>query len=416
MNPRLLLILAVAGMCSVGLAAQAAEPLRLDEAVTRSLAAHPALQAEAAELRTVELRAERDSLPTPYNVGGELENVTGTGQLTGFRSAETTLRLSRVLELGGKQAARRAHGDAEIARRRNAFEVAKIEVASRATERYIEVAADQQRLKFANDQVALAERVRREIANWVNAARNPVSDLHAAEIALADATLDREHAEHELESARMALAANWGETMPDFDAVGGKLDELPQVDPFPVLAERLPAAAAQRTAQFDAEAIGARRRVAETSAKPDITVSLGVRRLEALDDQGLVLSASVPLGSKPRASLAIAEADAQLAALEARRGAEQLEARQELFATYQELLHARTEYEAIRSQMLPKAEAAADLTRKGFGLGRFSFVQMTQAQKTLYDLRKRSVDAAARYHALLVDIERRTAATSEATP
>src|SRR3546814_4511290 len=78
-------------------------------------------------------------------------------------------------------------------------------------------------------------------------------------------------------------------------------------------------------------------------ATPDIDVSIGVRRLEALDDQGLVMSVSVPLGSRPRASLAIAEADAQLAAVQLRREAQRAESRQALFALYQEMRHARTE-------------------------------------------------------------------------
>lgn len=128
------------------------------------------------------------------------------------------------------------------------------------------------------------------------------------------------------------------------------------------------------------------------------------------------MSVSVPLGSKSRASYSIAEADAQLQALEARRNAQQAEAHQILFEKYQELVHARTEHEALRTKMLPKAEQAIAFTRRGFEAGRFSFVRLAQAQKTLFDLRARSVDAAARYHTLLVEVERLTAVAPETTP
>lgn len=182
------------------------------------------------------------------------------------------------------------------------------------------------------------------------------------------------------------------------------------------MAARLPNGIEQRTAMLEAEAIAARRRTAEASAKPDLNLSLGVRRLEGLDDQGLVMSVSVPLGSRPRAAFSISEADAQLAALEARRDAQRIERHQALFGKYQELNHARTEFEILRTRMLPKAEQALSFTRRGFEAGRFSFHQVAQAQGTLFSLRERSIEAAARYHTLLVEVERLAAVAPESAP
>ena len=79
-------------------------------------------------------------------------------------------------------------------------------------------------------------------------------------------------------------------------------------------------------------------------------------------------------------------------------------------------MHARNEYEAVRTQMLPKADQALAFTRRGFEAGRFSFIALAQAQRTLFDLRKRSVDAAARYHTILVEVERLTAISSGSRP
>lgn len=416
MKLRCLLVLALAGTCGAVPYGHAAEPLRLDEAVARAMAAHPTLAAEAATIRAAQARADRAGLATPYTVGGELENVAGTGSVSGVKSAEATVRIARLIELGGKRSARQALGAAEVRRAEHAAAVARIDVMSRVTERFIEVLADQQRLAQAHEQVRLAEQTRREIASWVAAARNPESDLRAAEIAVADAELRREHAEHELASARTSLAAAWGATTPDFKTVSGNLRQLPSVEPLDELLERLPEAAAQRGSEFEIAEIEAQRRVAIANARPDINVSLGVRRLEALDDQALVMAVSVPLGTKTRSRLEVAEADARMSAVEQRRAAARLEGHQALFEAYQELLHARTEYEAVTKRMLPKAEQAVAFTRRGFELGRFSFIALTQAQKTLFDLRVRGVEAAARYHTRLVEIERLTALPSDTRP
>lgn len=417
MNVRCLLVLALAGACgAVPLSGHAAEPLRLAQAIERALASHPTLKAEAAQLQAVQARADLNALAPPYVVGAELENVAGTGALAGVRSAETTLRVARVLELGGKRSARQALGAAELDQQRNRAEAVRVAVASRTAERFIEVVADQRRLAYAQERVRQAERIRREVATWVAAARNPESDLRAAEIAVADAMLEREHAEHELASARASLASSWGSFEPDFGEAVGAFDALPAVESFQALSSRLATTPEQRASLLEARTIEARRRVAQAAARPDLTVSLGVRRLEALDDQGLVLAVQMPLGNRTRSSLSVAEADAQLAALQARRDAGQYERHQELFERYQELGHARLEAETLRTTMIPKAEQAVAFTRRGFEAGNFSYLALAQAQRTLSDLRERATEALARHHTLLVEVERLTATAQDARP
>jgi len=413
---RYLLALALAGACGLVPLGQAAEPLRLPAAVARALSANPTVAAESAQLQAVRARTARDTLAPPYVVGGEFENFAGSGTLRGADSAETTLRISRVIELGGKRAAREALGEAQVGQQAQRVQQIRIDIASRTTARFIVVLADQQRLDFARERVSQAERTRREVAAWVQAARNPETDLHAAELAVAEARLEFEHAERELDSARMTLAATWGASTPDFESVEGDLQALPAVDDFASLAARLPGTPEQMANRLEAESVAARRRVGESSRSPDVNLSLGVRRIEGLDDQGLVMSVSVPLGSRSRAAYSIAEADAELAVLEARREADRLESHQVLFEKVQELRQARTETEALRDSMLPTAEKAVAQTRRGFAAGRFSFYSLAQAQATLFRLRERAVDAATRYHLLLVEVERLTANAQDSTP
>lgn len=416
MNFRRLLVLAIAGTCGLPFGAQAAEPLRLQQAIDRALSADPALRAENAELDAARARAERAALGTQYSVGGELENVAGTGSLQGFESAETTLRISRVLELGGKRAARQAVGEAETRLQENTASAARLDTMSRTATRFIEALLDQRRLTQADERVGLTGQTRREVAGWVEAGRNPATDLLAAELALAQAELEREHAEHELQAARMTLAASWGAGDVDFGELAGDLESLPVPASFGTLAARLQETPEQRDSELRAGALAAQRRAAVADARSDLTLSLGVRRLEALNDQGLVMSASLPLGGRRRSSLSVVEADARLTALDARREASLIERQQRLFERYQELNHARIEVQALREAMLPKAEEALALARRGFEAGRFSFIALAQAQDTLFELRRREVESAARYHTLLVEVDRLTATPRDVTP
>jgi cobalt-zinc-cadmium efflux system outer membrane protein len=396
--------------------ASAAEPLTRARAVQLAVERSPEVAADHLEAEAAAARASREGLGSPWIVSADLENFAGSGALTGMDAAESTLRLGRTLELGGKRTARQGLGAADVARRRHETQVSRLRVAALAETRFIEVLADQQRLQLAERHVELAQSARTEVARWVQAARNPETDLFAAELALADAELEREHAEHELASARVTLASTWGSRQPEFESAAGSLAELPEAPSLELLAKRLPESATQRGHVLDAEVAAGRRTLAQANAHPDLTMNLGVRRLEAFDEHGLVLSASVPLGSRSRASLSASEADAQIAATAQRQSASIADTWQAVYEKYQELLHARAEHTALREVMLPKSEQALNLAQRGFDSGRFSFAALTLAQNTSFTLRRRAIDAAARYHSLLVEVERLAAVIPEPTP
>lgn len=396
--------------------ALAGEVLSLPQAVTRALAHNPAMRAGDRTIVAAERQADLTGLAPPWVVGAEVENVGGSGSVAGVQAAETTLRLGRVIELGGKRDARRAVGAIDIERSRNALEQTRLELATEAARRFVEVLADQARTDVAAQDFALASELTATVQRWVQAGRSPESDLNLMQIAEARADIEVEHASHELAGAKVSLAALWGAVEPDFDAVAGNLFELPAVPSYDVLVSRLPDNPALRGLALDAHAARARERIAAASAKPDVTWHVGVRRLSIFNDTALVAGVSLPLGSASRSALSVARSVAETEAADARAQAQQLDSRQRLFSTYQELLHARTAFEAHHDRMIPMAEAALALTRKGFEAGRFSFVALSQAQRTLLELRNAQIDAAVRYHTLLTDIERMTVSAGVSSP
>jgi cobalt-zinc-cadmium efflux system outer membrane protein len=387
-----------------------ADTLTLQQALERATASNPSLAAQAAETESAGARAARESLAPPVMLDTEVENVAGSGQLRGFDAAETTVSVSRLIELGGKRAGRRALGDVESALAGNALVNARLDLRKLTTQRFVEVVADQERLALAGERETLAERTRREVERVVGHARNPETDLRAAEISRADAELEREHAEHELRAARVALAATWGARDPDFAAVSMPLLTLPEPEPLEALAARLPASAALRGAKLASEAAAARARLAGSETRPDLRLSLGVRHFQAFGDQGLVMGISLPLGTAARGRLALSESRARFTAAERWRESLEVETYQQLYERYQELGHARTEFEMLEKNMIPKAEQALALATRGFEAGRFPYLVLTQSQQTLFELRRRRIDAAHRYHTIFAETQRLVAA------
>ncbi len=406
------LVLALAGVVGGHASSLPASELTLEQAVEQALARHPSLTAQVQSVRAAERQAELLALQPPWTVGGELENVLGTGSVSGFHGAETTVRLSRLIELGGKQATRERVGAAEVARQSQGVNRLQTAIAAQTAERFIAVVGHQERLAILRSDLALAEETRAALARWIEVGRISEAEGRQADVAVIGARLRVEDAEHELDSARVSLSALWGESEPAFDSAKGALATLQPVAPFAELAAQLPDSVDQRSFAAEADTLLAQRDLAATAAKPDLAVSVGIRRLESMDDQALIMGVSLPLGSAPRSALGVARIDAELAALAARQQAAQWDARQQLYGLYRELEHARHVVEAHQKESLPAAEAALAASRRGFELGRFGFPVLKQAQQTLLDLRLDVLAAQQRYHTLVVAIERLTVANS----
>jgi cobalt-zinc-cadmium efflux system outer membrane protein len=142
------------------------------------------------------------ALRPPFELRAEVQDAFGTGRASGFDVAEATLAVSQVIELGNKRGLRTAAAmagsgliDAERA-------AAELDVLTEVTRRFIHVAADQEHLALTERASALAEDSLAATTTRVAAARAPDVELRRARIARVRATVEQEHAEHELLSSR----------------------------------------------------------------------------------------------------------------------------------------------------------------------------------------------------------------------
>jgi cobalt-zinc-cadmium efflux system outer membrane protein len=77
-----------------------------------------------------------------------------------------------------------------------------------------------------------------------------------------------------------------------------------------------------------------------------------------------------------------------------------------LFSLYQELRHAKTAFQSLQDTILPEAKDALSLAQEGFGQGRFSYLELIDAQRTFAEVEGERIEVAAAYQQLLLGIER----------
>ena len=385
----------------------------LNEAIARTLERHPALVAFGYQIEAQQGRVLQSGLRPNPEFGVEVENALGTGAFESIDRVETTLSLAWVLERG-KRARRVDAARAGMSLLESDAEIRRLDAAAETARRFLDSLARQERLVLSDEAIRLAEQTVTSVAARVEAGRTPEADLARAEAALARARLGREDLEHELLVALRRLAAQWGETRPDFTSVTGDVHALPVPDSFANLSARIDAnpdiarfLTEKRLRETELE-------LAEAEARPNWRVDAGVRRLELSDDHAFVAGITIPLATRNRNQGRIAEARARLAMTDADGVAARLEIETRLFALHQELQHSLHRAATLRDDVLPRVERALADTERAYTAGRYDYSELRVVQADVLNASTELVESSIDAHRNLIEIERLTGTTLSA--
>ena len=382
--------------------------LSLRAAMDRSLALHPDLAGfEFAAREQSAISALARLRPSPQ-LDLELEDLAGSGSYSGFDRAQATLSISQVLELGGKRSQRSSVADARGSRLRTEQAVRQLDVLAEVARRFVNTLAQQERIQAAHQRVELTKRMKSAVNKRVDAAAAPEAERSRAVVALAEAELDLEDARHGLENARSQLAAAMGLAEVDFESLAGDLYAVEEAASFDDLITRL-----EHSPEFlwfaDEQRLReAQLRLARTQARSDIRLSFGLRRTEQTDDTALVAGISLPLFAASRAQPSIDASNAKAEGLSAQKQAAFLTAKAHLRSQYLEMEHAGHVAGVLQKTILPQLERATKQTEQAYAHGRYSFLELSDAQSRLLNARLRRIETAAEYQIHRIAIERLT--------
>ncbi len=369
-------------------------PLTLERALALADATAPSVDAASAGVRAAEAaRTVAGYRPNPTIVA-ETENIAGSGQYRGLRSAETTAGLALPIELGGKRSARIAVAEAQGSRAQIAAAIAAADLRLAVTQSYVEAVAAERRLATARDQAGIAREALRAASVRVRAGRASPIEEQRADVVRINAEAAVERSERLATVARDNLARRIGQP------ITGPLDLawFDRVEGYgPALAREPTGTLALAAAQADVTTAVAQVRLARTQRVPDVTVSASARRLEATNDVAAVFGVSIPFPVFNRGSAAVIQASAQRDQAEALRRVAELDAAQALATAQAEVANAATTARAATGPALAAAQEAARIARIGYREGKFGQLDLLDAERTLSETRTAAIDALAAY-------------------
>ncbi len=382
--------------------------MTLPNVIQLAIRSNPTLVGQQFSIAEALARTEQANLRPPITIGAEIENVLGTGRVGAFDSVEATLRLGTVIELGSKRALRVNAANQAVTSASLQRDIQALDLLSMVTSRFINNLAAQAKLEIANEHVARARQVVESVRTRVNAGVGSPLEEGNATVHLREMEIALSAAEADLRRSWALLAAMWGAPPDGMGRAAGDLNALPPLPEFASFAGKIEKN--PHVARFAAEraTADAQARLARANRSPDITVSAGVRRLEAMNDQALVMGFSMPLNAGSRNAAVERVADARASQATYGEMAARIDNMATLYGLYEQARQARATFNTLRTSSLPVAEQTLKRAEDGFRAGRFSLFEVSAAQEQFHGTEEAIVEAAETYHLAITEIERLT--------
>jgi outer membrane protein, heavy metal efflux system len=393
----LVLAFALAWRCGAEPLRVAADTASIDLSTAIRLALdQPAARAAAHEVAASDaLVGQAGRLPNP-----ELSYLR-EGQQAGTRT--TTVQINQPIELGGKRRARvaLAQGAAELARGDRLAQ--RLAIRADVIAAYHDVLIAGHRLVLAQALTDLARRTVDVAGKRVAAGKISPIDETRARLAAVDASTALTQATAALAIARTGLGALVGRS-PDTLALEDDSDRLPDATPIATLLTR--ESVAVRRARGQLAARQAQADVERAARMPDVTLSVGTQKDDQVGRRQAVVGLSVPLPLFNRNEDALRAALRRTDAATDELAAARIETMAALTAAHTRYATAKQEARLLRDDVVPGAQTAYEQTLKGFEYGKFSFLDVLDAQRTWFQAQTRQCDSLESAWRAWADIER----------
>lgn len=319
-------------------------------------------------------------LPNP-ELDLELEDFGGSKD--GFREAEASIAIRQPVELGGKRSARRAVADKRIDITAIENEIQQSAILGEVEVAYARLQRAVARQNTSNEREKRSRAILRVVRRKLQAGAILAVEETKAKISWQRDKASILEATNELYIAKVSLASLWKGNPSDIGSVDRAV--FPQnIERY--LAKADPGISPQvRLEQERRELFERMLRLEQSLAVPDINVGLGYKRSEESRENSLlgVFSIELPLLNRNRDSIERARKQILLHSLQVKSTTVETSAR--LLALQQTLRQLIEQYQILDREVLPSAKKAFEQADRSYKKGRSSYLELNDAQDTLFD-------------------------------
>ena len=368
------------------------DSLSLSDVLEKVLMHSPELALYPHDVRLAEAMALQASLKPNPNLTMSVDNVLGTGQMSGVSGAEINVQLSQVIELGDKRQRRVDYADAKQNSLHFDYEKARIRVLGDATKDYYQVLRLASIGESLQRRILVEEQALATSQGLAKAGAVAEVDVSTLDLGLSRSRLEAKALANSLLLAKLQLSSRWLGQDP-IQALQGKLTAPVR---YPVLEQVLLAieTAPEYLALLSQSGVRqAKYRLELANGESDLDTRIGLRRNEAIDDTGLTMALTMPLNLINPNEGNILAAKVSQQRLQEQQQLLRKQLRMTLTQAYYAMMGQVEQSQIISTQLLPKASKRLRDTQVAYEAGQANVLQLADAQSQVFSLERAAIEA-----------------------
>lgn len=373
--------------------------ITLADALNLALSANPDLSVVLREREAMSgVRLQAATRPNP-SISTLMEDTRNS-------TRQTTILLDQPIELGNKRDNRIKSADIRYEAVNTDLAIKKSEVYANVLGAFYDVLTAQERLALAKSSLEVAKQAREAASKKVQAGKiSPVEETKS-KVTESGIRIEANQAASTLNTARKRLTSLWGNPSPKFQQAEGRIENFDELPSLQELTSRLDNAPSIQRAKLEIEIRQAQVNIENTKRTPDLTLSIGAKRNEELGLNQAVLGFSIPIPIFDRNQGNLQEAVSRTDKARDELAAFKIQVETQLGSAYERLSTAKQSVETLQQDILPGAQSAFDAATKGFEFGKFNYLDVLDAQRTLFQAKSQYINALQEAHQATAEIKR----------
>lgn len=318
--------------------------------------------------------------------------------------SETSVNINQTIELGRKRHKRTRVADLELEKAELSLKNRQSAIINDARMVFLDLLLAQKILSIKKETVEIAETFFKSVQKRVAAGSLSPAEEARAQIAYTTLLVDLNRAQRNIKNYWYTLSSFWGSKTTKYKIAKGNLEFITLSQTGDLVNPNITNSPSILLKDIEIEIQQAIIETEQAERIPDITFSAGLNKVTRAEN-AYQAGFSVPLKVFDRNQGAIQMSNSKMDQLIEEKIALEIEIETELFSIYSDIIIINKEIEALQTIIIPGAEKAYQIIKEGYLRGKFNYLDVADAQRTLYDAEENYWLAMAAFNIAVANIE-----------
>lgn len=379
--------------------------LTIEKAVSLAVKNNPELQTLRYEMDALKAAKLQSGLMPNPEFEVEAENILGSKDFNGFNNSEITAVLSQDILLAGKISKRVKVAETNISLAEWDYETKRIEIITAVRKAFQQALAVQLLIEKNEELIEVSKEFIANLQKRVDAGKISPAEVSRAKIILNSLKIDLNRLKSEYENYKSELLSLIYQPDLIIDELIGELEYPVDIPSYDSLLNQLTNNPKLKRYESEYDKQTAIVNLEESKAVPDLTISVGFKRLNDAKANTFLVGASIPLLIFDRNQGAIQEAKIRVDQKQREYFSVKNRLTLQLNVLYKRLNTLIETAAQLNSESIPEAEDAFQIIKEGNLVGRFAIIDVLDAERTLFELQNQYLNIIGQIHSTQIEIE-----------